>query len=138
MHERGYKYKGFSREFIGFRNQRKGYECIGIVFEKNEVNPDVSYRVVYSSEANINLPFIVEKRYHDPDKKQPKPIKYQRSPLRLWEQDKSINTLDDRTGKVADTSISAPTRHVLDLVPESEKQYARVWKFYKNHPIRKR
>ena len=101
MHSQGYKFRGFAREFIGFKNRYKDYESVGIVFEKDKA--DKSYRVVYAPESNINLPIIVEKRFVNPDFEKPKPRKYQRTPYRLFIENKEIKTLDDRTGKVAKT-----------------------------------
>ena len=142
MHSQGYKFRGFSREFIGFKNKSKSrgyendYEAVGMVFEKDK--PDKSYRVVYAPGSKINLPIIVEKTHVNPELRQLKPRKYQRHPLRLCVDGKMIPTLDDRTNRVVETRVFIPTANTLRNIYRAEKEYTELLKYFKDHSPRKR
>ena len=142
MHSQGYKFRGFSREFIGFKNESKSkgyknnYESVGIIFEKDR--PDKSYRIVYAPGQKINLPIIIEKTHVNQELRKLKPRKYQRNPIRLYTDKKMIPTLDDRTNKIVETRVFTPTESVLNQISGAKTAYNKLIRYFKTHQIRKR
>ena len=53
-------------------------------------------------------------------------------------ENKRIHTNDDRTGKIAETTIHLPTENVLNKIRGAKTEYNRLVKYFKTHPVRKR
>ena len=136
MHQRGYKYRRFSRECNGFQNRFKNYETVGIVFEKHRPGAKVSYRVIYDSRAKIFLPYILKYRFLGPSEPDRKPTPYQRTPLRLWQQRLSrtqkrpVYIRDDRSGKIAELTVFNPLKVIPMNIPGAEERYAKALEAY--------
>jgi hypothetical protein len=121
LYHSGYRFAGFSREFVNVGNSHRDYKTVAMVYEVPGQDTD-SIRVVYDNK--FHKPFIVWKHFEGPARIRLKG-RYQNNPVRLLVQNKSWAEIDDRTGKRCEYKVHMPSDDILSQVWGAKAAYQR-------------